>query len=220
VNPRRLIGVSRFLARQYYRERVVRLFRYIRLLTPWTGRDPCSVLQGPAILPVLDRTVLGTPESAARILTQIDLYLTDRDDEIRIRLPFWRDLIRYQSALFRIEAEGAPLSGSAPLRRAASSQILDFDWDLPRLLQQIRDRGHSWREGMEPPMARWVPSTVLVACGRYGRIATLRCDRAIRSILEAADGRRDRDELARIAGIPVDRAGMLLQQLQEVGALS
>src|SRR5881396_2579297 len=49
----RLVGVSRFLARQYYRERVVRLFRYVRLLAPLTGRDPCSVLRSPTIVPFL-----------------------------------------------------------------------------------------------------------------------------------------------------------------------
>jgi hypothetical protein len=221
----RLIGISRFLARQYYGERVVRLFRYVRLLTPVTGRDPCLLLQSPSVLPVLDAAVLGSSESAERLVAIIEPYLTDHDEEIQIKLPFWRDLVRYQSTLFRVEAEGdgAPLPSGGPprsLRRTASCRILDLSWDLPALLQQLRTANLSAREASDRLVVQRISTTLLVACGRHHRIATVRCDTIIRTLLDAADGQRDHQALAQIAGISSDQVGSLLRQLQDIGALS
>jgi hypothetical protein len=225
LSGRRLIGISRFLARQYYRERVVRLFRYVRLLIPVTGRDPCTLLQGPSILPILDRAVLGSPQSAERLLAMIEPFLTDHDEEIQARFPFWRDLIRYQSTLFRVEAEAnvrtVPIEGSEGRpRRAASSRVLALDWDLPGLLQQLRRSNISSGEETSGLIPQRIATTLLVACGRYGRITTVRCDRVTRTLLEAADGQRDEQQLAQIAGISPDQVGQLLRQLQEIGAIA
>jgi hypothetical protein len=229
---KRLIGVSRFLARQYYRERIARLFRHVRLLAPLTGRDPCAVLQDSSIVPALDTAVLGSREFAEQLLALIEAYLTDHDEAIQAKLPFWRDLIRYQSTLFRVEAAGSwegersghlqpsakPAAQPAP-RRAVSCHILDLDWDLPGLLQQLRTASHSQAADGMPSVQR-TPTTLLIACGRHGRITTVRCDSVVSPVLEAADGQREEQQLAQIAGISPDQVRQLLRQLREIGAIA
>jgi hypothetical protein len=218
----RLAGISRFLARQYYRERIVRLFRAARLLTPITGRDPCTVLQTPAVQPILDGAVLGSRQTAERLLALLEAYLTENDDAIQAALPWWRDLIRYQATLFRVEAGGhEPASEQhtrAP-RRAGSSQLLELEWDLPELLRQLRALSPSSPADATGLIARHSPTTLLVACGRHGRVTTIRCTPAVRTILEAADGTRDAQTLAQVACLPYEQAVPLLQQLEEIGAI-
>ena len=59
-----LRNMARFLARHYYGERIVRLFRHIRRLAPQTGRDPLLILDTPHARAVLDHAVLGSPVTA------------------------------------------------------------------------------------------------------------------------------------------------------------
>jgi hypothetical protein len=209
----RLRGLARFYARHYYQERVVRLFRYVRVLAPLTGRDPCRVLHTPLIVPVLDNAVLGSAASAARVLAAIEAYLTDRDEAIQAQWPFWRDLIRYQAALFQVEAQGvSSLAQTRYPQRSPSTQILDFDWDLPAVFEQLRASGPA-------PRTVQKPSTLLVARHRHGQVLTARCTGAMRAVLEAANGQRDQDDLARAAGLSPDGVSSLLRQLREIGAV-
>src|SRR5919106_4145387 len=59
-----LSNMARFLARHYYAERIIRLFRHIRRLAIQTGRDPLLTLNTPQVRTVLDRAVLGSPDTA------------------------------------------------------------------------------------------------------------------------------------------------------------
>ncbi len=113
VSVERLCRMARFLARHYYRERIVRLFRHIRTLAPHTGRDPLAVLDTPAGLASLDQSVLGTHATAERLVSLIEDSLIGNDAVIRLAIPYWRDLVRYHVTMFRVEA-GAPLSGGNP----------------------------------------------------------------------------------------------------------
>jgi hypothetical protein len=210
----RLRGLSRFFARHYYQERVVRLFRYVRLLAPLTGRDPCRVLQDPAIIPVLDSAVLGSPASAARVLAAIETYLTDHDEGIQEQWPFWRDLVRYQAAAFQVEAQGVPPPKPTPhALRSPAMRILDFEWDLPALFAQLRSQSCSAVSAVR------TPSTLLLTRRSHGQVLTVRCAGPMRVVLESADGQRSAQELAYLAGLSPDRIGPLLRQLQDIGAL-
>lgn len=210
---RRLIGLSRFFARHYYHERIVRLFRYVRLLAPWTGRDPCRVLHDPAILPMLEGAVLGSPASAARILAAVEHYLTEDDEAIQAQWPFWRDLVRYQAALFQVEAHGAaPRRQTQHPFRSPGARILDFEWDIPDVLAKIRSQD----SGTVPVTP--TPSMLLLTRRSHGQVLTVRCSSAMRKLLEAADGHRSPEDLALVARLSSEDVSSLLRQLQEIGA--
>jgi hypothetical protein len=209
----RLRGLARFFARHYYQERVVRLFRYVRLLAPLTGRDPCRALHTPVIVPILDNAVLGSPASAARVLGVVEAYLTDRDETIQVQWPFWRDLVRYQAALFQVEAQGAcPSIDARHPQRSPSTKILDFDWDLPTVFEHLRSSGPI-------PLTARTPATLLVARLRHSQVLTARCTGPMRAVLEAANGRRSEDDLARATRLSPAEVGSLLPQLQQIGAI-
>ncbi|OLC42070.1 MAG: hypothetical protein AUH74_04905 [Nitrospirae bacterium 13_1_40CM_4_62_6] len=216
VSVERLCRMARFLARHYYRERIVRLFRHIRTLAPHTGRDPLAVLDTPAGLASLDQSVLGTHATAERLVSLIEDSLIGNDAVIRRSIPYWRDLVRYHVTMFRVEA-GAPLSGGNPggtPRRTPSTRVLDLDWDIPGVIADLR-------KGAPPvPIAKAAPTCLLVARSRHGRITAVRCSQDIRVLVEAADGQRTVDQLARMSGLSVQEIGGLLPQLEEIGAIS
>src|SRR5262249_44237759 len=58
---------ARFLARRYYRDRLIRSFRYSRLFSDRTGRRAEEVCDAAAFEPFLQQCVLGSVESAQRV---------------------------------------------------------------------------------------------------------------------------------------------------------
>ena len=215
VSGERLCRLARFLARHYYRERIVRLFRHVRTLTALTGRDPLGVLTTPAGLASLDQSVLGTPASAERVVLLVEESLLRNDAEIKRAIPYWRDLVRYHATMFRVEA-GAPHSGGSqgrPPRRTPSTRILELDWDIPGVIADLR-------KGAPPlPTAKPAPTCLLVARARHGRVTAVRCSQDLRLLVEAADGQRSVDQLAQMSGLSVQDTGGLLRQLEEIGAV-
>ena len=215
VSSERLCRMARFLARHYYRERIVRLFRHARILAPHTGRDPLAVLTTPAGLASLDQSVLGTPATAERLVSLIEDSLIGNDAAITRAIPYWRDLVRYHATMFRVEA-GTPHSASSQggtPRRTPSTRILELDWDIPGVIADLR-------KGAPPvPIAKPAPTCLLVARARHGRVTAVRCSQDIRVLVEAADGRRSVDQLALMSGLSVQETGGLLRQLEEIGAI-
>ena len=216
VSGERLCCMARFLARHFYRERIVRLFRHARTLAPHTGRDPLAVLTTPAGLASLDQSVLGTTASAERVVSLVEDFLIGDDAEIRRAIPYWRDLVRYHATMFRVEA-GAPYFGGGqggPPCRTPSTRTLELDWDIPGVIADLR-------KGPPPvPIAKPAPTCLLVARARHGRVTAARCSQPIRVLVEAADGQRTVDQLARMSGLSVQEIGGLLPQLEEIGAIS
>lgn len=209
----RLARLSRFLARHYYRERLVRLYRHVRLLAAVTGRDPLAVLETAQGVQFLDQAVLGSPASAEQLQGFVEHYLTRDDDAIRERLPYWRDLLRYQAAMLRAEAIDEPGSnGSERPRAAASLQRLELEWDIPAVVVQLKKR-------VAVPVGQAVRTSLLVARSRHGRVTSVRCAEPVRRILEQADGTRDVEGLARGCGMARAEAESLVRHLTEVGVL-
>lgn len=215
VPAERLIRMSRFLARHYYRERIVRLFRHVRVMAQHTRRDPLVVLDSAEGLGFLDSAVLGSSASVERLLSLLQTYLTEADEEIVAVAPYWRDLVRYQTAMVRAEAasESGQRTPNHGPRRSGSVQILDLEWDIPAVVAELR-------KGVSLPAARAVKTSVIVARTRHGRITVLRCSTAIRKLLEAADGTRDASELSRSCGLSREQVELLMRQLSEIGALA
>lgn len=211
----RVQRMARFLARHYYRERIIRLFRHVRTLAGQTGLDPLTLLANPISEAVLDRAVLGSQESARELLALIESYLTDKDEPIRARLPYWRDLVRYQAAMFLVEAAPvaeAQADDSAPTR-SGSAINLDLDWDIPSVISRLRT-GRS-----DVPSALQIPTSLLLARSRRNRVTAVRCPEEIRRLVESLDGRKGVEALAQASRLSVHRVEQLVQQLREIGAV-
>ena len=63
---RRMDRFARFLARQYYHERLWHFHKYSRALAHWTGRSPEGLLQTPAFAALLPTIILGSRTTARR----------------------------------------------------------------------------------------------------------------------------------------------------------
>jgi hypothetical protein len=149
------------------------------------------------------------------LVALVDAYLTDRDELIVAMAPYWRDLLRYEAMMLRVEALPAVVARSVPdrPRQSGSMQILNLDWDIPALLGQFR-------AGVSLPVGRAGRISLLLARSRHGRVTTVRCTAELRLLLEQMDGTRGLEELAERCRMAREVISTLVRQLQEVGALS
>ena len=170
VSKNDLTNMARFLARHYYTERIVRLFRHIRRLSPRTGRDPRLVLDSPRAQVILDHAVVGSRQTALKDpVSYIEEYLLENDSAMRLQLPFWRDLVHYQVTMFRLEAcreDQRPMNLPC---RSASARIAEFEWDLPAIIAALHSSQELLIEGKK------VASKLLIAACADQQVITHRC---------------------------------------------
>ncbi|MGH7254834.1 MAG: hypothetical protein ACREI3_03565 [Nitrospirales bacterium] len=211
----RVDRLARFLARHYYRERLVRLFRYVRLLASRTRRDPVAILSTPQALTILDEAVLGSPDTSERLIRLATAFLTDRDDEIQQAHPYWRDLVDYQAAMFLVEAAGPPTDGTAHPgpHRSPAMRVLELQWDIPTVITHLRTGQWTVSDLLK------APTRLLVARSHQGLVTTVRCPEPIRRLLEALDGQTCPADLAVTVGLTPEQTQNLLQQLCDIGAV-
>jgi hypothetical protein len=212
ANPERLGRLARFMARHFYRERIVRLFRYSRSLALARGSDPLTVLEAPAFRSLLDTAVLGSPTTAEQVAQLMEArLLNDLAD-----CPYGPDLVRYEGTLFRVEAgprrwhTPAPEDGIPAC--SAHSRIIDLDWNLTPLIAALRAGSSS----PEPPRE---PTRLLVALSPSGKVTSVRCPEALGRLLDALDGRKRPAEVASATGLSEAAASALLKRLAEIGAV-
>ncbi|MDQ6732516.1 MAG: hypothetical protein M3Z35_00130, partial [Nitrospirota bacterium] len=196
----------------YYGERIARLFRHVRRLAHQTGRDPLSVLNIPHARTVLDHAVLGSSDTAEEMVSLLETFLLEDAADIQKRFPYWRDLVRYQATMFRLEAHKA--NGRATDRpcRSASGNIVQFEWDIPAILANLslNDR---------QPAASHCPSTLLIASSADRHVTSLRCTSNVQRLFEAADGTRTVEELGLAADCSVQQTEQVLRQMKDIGAI-
>ena len=209
----RLERMARFMGRHFYRERIVRLFRYGRALARQAGRDPLDVLDSTAFRDLLDSVVLGSEASADAVARLVEAELLEA-----LSVPFGRDLLRYEGALFRVEAGPRQWSGGERGRngvpvRSARARILDLEWDVTALFPALR------RGDPAPALPVGQPTRLLVALSPQGRVNSVRCPEPVLRFLEALDGRRDAAQAAGAAGLRESDSARLLDQLTDLGAV-
>ncbi|MBI3079387.1 MAG: hypothetical protein HYY85_20750 [Deltaproteobacteria bacterium] len=214
ADSERLQRMARFMARHFYRERIVRLFRYSRALLAPAGHDPLDVMESAAFSAVLDFAVLGSPASADAAANLVEQrVLTDLADR-----PYGRDLVGYEGTMFRVEAGPRRWQAAAGARqglpvRSAYARIIELAWDLTPLLAALR-RGDP--SPAEPPRE---PTRLLVALSPRGRVTAVRCPAGVSRLLDALDGRRAAAEAAAAAGMDEGDTTALLGQLTDLGAV-
>ncbi len=213
ADPARLTRLARFMARHFYRERIVRLFAGSRALARRGGVDPLAVLDAPAFDALLAEAELGSTETAERVAGMVEGVLA-------APLAAWaygRDVVAYEGTLFRAEAgprrwREDNAAGGVPMR-SAHARVCALDWDVTALVAAVR-RG----DGTLPEPTR-TPTRLLVALGPSGRVTTLRCPDALERLFAALDGVRSVAEAAAAAGVAEGDARRVLHQLAEVGAV-
>jgi len=209
----RLQRMARFMARHFYRERIVRLFRYGRALARRAGRDPLELLGSAAFGNLLDSMVLGSEASADSVARLVEGELLEM-----LSVPFGRDLVRYEGTLFRVEAGPRLWSGGDGRQngfpmRSARTRILELEWDVTALFPALR------RGDPAPALPARQPTRLLVALSPQGRVNSVRCPDPLVRFLEALDGRHDAAQAAGAAGLREGDVGRLLEQLTDLGAV-
>lgn len=214
ADPERLRRLARFMARHFYRERIVRLFRYSRALCLTRGRDPLVLLDSAEFGSVLDSAILGSPATAEAVAELVEArLLADLDDR-----PYASALVRYEGTLFRVEAgprrwHAPATSGDGISVRSPHARIIDLDWNLTPLITALRAGASSLPEPVREP------TRLLVALSPRGRVTSVRCPDPILRLLDALDGRRGVAEAASVAGLSEAEAAKLVERLAEIGAV-
>jgi hypothetical protein len=204
---------GRFLARHYFRERVVHYFKYARALAPLTGRAPEGALKTPEFRALVPGLVLGERGSAERVAALLRKHLTEDAGTVREKVPYWDDLVAYQEAFFLADAL-VPDQAPAPFpARARTAAILDLSWDLPAVLPLLLRPFH------ELPLPRRAPARLLFARSPIGEVTALRCTDALKELLDRLTGEADPTEVAAKMGIDQASFEKTLHRLERLGAV-
>jgi len=204
---------GRFLCRHYYRERVVHYFKYSRALAPLTGRAPEAVLKTAEFTALMPKLVLGERMSAGLVLELLARHLTTDADALRAKVPYWDDLISYQSVFFLSDAQSPEPAATPFPARAETARIVELGWDLPAVLPLLL------RPFGELPQPPHQPTRLLFARSPQGEVTVLRCTDALRDLLESLTGQQDPAQVAAKIGLDADSFAKTLQRLENLGAV-
>jgi hypothetical protein len=204
---------GRFLCRHYYRERVVHYFKYSRALAPMTGRPPEGALKTEEFRALMPTLILGAQASARAVCDLLRDYLGRDAEAIRAAVPFWDDLVAYQSAFFLSDALPAAAASRPFPARAETATLLELAWDLPAVLPELL------RPFDQLHIPARQPTRLLFSRSPEGEVTVLRCNDALRDLLEGLTGDVDPAELAARMGLDAASIGKTLHQLERLGAI-
>jgi hypothetical protein len=225
ADPRRLSRLALFMARHFYRERLVRLFRHARAVLARRGRDVLGVLDEPEMRAILDGATLGGAATAGEIATRIEERCRREAAAIVVpadaAAPYFEDLLRYGGALFRVEAGprrwgdagGAGELGDGPPRLSPSARILELEFDLPPILDAVEDASRPL------PEAARAPTRLLAALDPRGTVNVVRLPDGVARLLSHLDGAVPLETAASRAGLTVDQARGVVGQLRALSAV-
>ena len=191
-------------------------FKYSRALAARTGCAPEAVLKTTEFAALMPRLILGERASAQLVLNLLQKRLLEDADIHRAQVPYWDDLIAYQSVFFLSDAAPPPQSAAERVQfpaRAESAILLDFQWDLPTVLPLLL------RPFTELPIPSRRSLTLLFARSPQGEVTVLRSTDALKQILTRLSGREDPAQIA--AQLNLDPAAMAkaMKRLEEIGAV-
>jgi len=202
---------GRFLCRHYYRERVVHYFKYCRALAAVSGRAPEAALTTEEFTALMPRLVLGDHASARLVVDLLRRALTSDAEAIRRKIPYWDDLVVYQSVFFLTDALPAPRDATPYPARAEAANIVELNWDLPAILPALM------RPFTELPGAPQKTTRLLFARSPVGEVTVLRCTEALKNLLEGLTGQEDPARVAARIGLDPGSLQKTLQKLEQLG---
>ena len=199
---------ARFLARRYYRDRLVRSFRYSRAFANKTGRRAEEVCDLPECESFLDDCVLGSLASARGAGEMAVAHLAPGE----ALFPWWSDLVAYESAHLLQTATTERAQSGPHYRRSSSATCLRLDWALPEMLPRLRKGevvGEEFHRGV----------TLLFSRTHMGKIYVVELDESTAAVFRAVDGSRTVEQVARSAGVKMQQAEEALSSLAQIGAI-
>lgn len=216
TNPLKLTGAeaqkaqkfARFLARRYYRDRLIRSFRYSRLFADRTGRraeEVCDLLECESFL---EDCVLGSLASARRAGEMAVAHLASGKE----LFPWWGDLTAYEAAHLAQTATTERAQPGARYQRSLSAICKRFEWALPEMLPRLR-------LGKSPSEESRRGTLLLFSRTHMGKIFVVEVDETTAAVFNAADGSRTPEQIAESAGAAQEQAKKTLRNLSEIGAV-
>ncbi|MBI4446394.1 MAG: hypothetical protein HY645_10845 [Acidobacteria bacterium] len=205
-----------FLARHFYRERVVHLLKYSRALSSLTGRSPESVLKTPAFNALIPEVVLGSRATALQVAALLRDFLVNDCENIQQKLPYWKDLVQYETAFFVTDSpleQGKDPAGPFPFV-APGIQILNLDWDLPSIFPSIMDAA-----ARRTTQGSRKPTRLLMCRAAGGEVTVARCSDSVEKILRMLDGNTDPEKLQSVLGKDEAWIRQTLSSLFQIGVL-
>lgn len=199
---------ARFLARRYYRDRLVRSFRYTRRFAPQIGRVAEDMVDGTQFHSFLDQCVLGSFAAARQVGEMAVVHL----DTAPHPGPWWRDLVEYEYAYFLQAATSEPAARTRRHTRGASAFCQTFAWFLPEILERLRS-GQPVNEELRREC------TLLFSRTHLGRIFVVELEKGAAAVFRSTNGFRTSEQIAASAGVPVEAVIPLLEQFVEIGAV-
>ncbi|MGH9557282.1 MAG: hypothetical protein ACRD2Y_15805 [Terriglobales bacterium] len=199
---------AHFLARRYYRDRLVRSFRYTRPFQPQTGRLAEEIVDSPQFNSFLEQCVLGSLAAARRVGEMAVVHL----DTAPHPGPWWRDLVEYEYAYFLQTATSEPASRTRRHTRCASAFSQTFSWFLPEVLERLRS-GQPVGDDLHREC------TLLFSRTHLGKIFVVELEKDAAAVFRSANGFRTPGQIATSAGVPVEVVIPLLEQFVEIGAV-
>jgi hypothetical protein len=162
---------------------------------------------------VLNHAVLGSSDTAEKMVSLLETFLLEDAADIQKRFPYWEDLVRYQATMFRLEGLRAEECAIDHPCRSASAKIVQFMWDIPAILADLRSSNDRQSAAVH------VPSILLIASSPDRQVTTLRCTPNAQRLFEAADGTRTVEELGLTADCSVQQTEQVLRQMKDIGAI-
>ena len=199
---------ARFLARRYYRDRLMRSFRYSRIFADKTGRRAEEICEREEFGPFLDQCVLGSADSARRAGEMAVAHLSPGQG----LFPWWSELTAYESAHLLQTAATERAAPGPRYQRSPSATCIRFDWGLPEMLPSLRKGepvGEEFHRGV----------TLLFSRTHMGKIYVVELDESTAAVFGATDGARAVEHIAKAASVTRAQAEEGLRNLAQVGAL-
>jgi len=198
---------SRFLARRYYRDRLVRSFRYSRLFAQ-AGRTAAQVVDTSLFQKFLDECVLGSLEAARRVGEMAVVHLTVPNPPG----PWWGELLEYEQGFFlqAATADHGPLT-HVP-RHGTSALCRSFHWNLPEILPRVKS-GQTIGDDLKKDLV------LLFSRTAAGKIYVVEVEKTTELVWRHTDGVRNVGQIAAAAALPVEAVQSTLQALSEIGAV-
>src|SRR5437868_10234881 len=125
---------ARFLARRYYRDRIIRSFRYSRLFAKQVGRTADEVVDGQKFDLFLAECALGSRAAAERVAEIAVAHLGATDKPC----PWWNDLLGYEAAFFLQAATVEHGVTHGMPQQGVSAVCKNFEWDLSEVIPRIK----------------------------------------------------------------------------------